>query len=105
MNSNLISEKKDFTPEQLAAIEEMAAHGFTTWEIAEVLGDDRRDTGCMQSAFVNRKSEAYRYYRKGFLKSQLELRQRIFLDAKHGSSPAQTLAAKILDEAEYQMHE
>lgn len=105
MSSNVTTEKTDFTEEQFAAIEELAGHGFTTGEIAEVICADRRDRISILSAFSNKKSAAYLRYRKGFLQSQLKLRQRIFLDAQHGSSPAQTLAAKILSEAEYQMHE
>jgi len=78
------------------AIEEMAHHGFTIPEICEVLELDI-------FWFTNETSKSYKAYRKGFLQSQLELRQRIFIDAKHGSSPAQTLAAKILDAAEFEL--
>ena len=95
-----------FSEEELAAIEEMAAHGFTVCEIAEVIVK-ATETCCNITPVVlshDQESEAYKRYRKGFLQSQLELRQRIFLDAKHGSSPAQMLAKKILDDAEYKMN-
>lgn len=84
---------KDFNYD---AVEEMAYHGFTLEEILEVIEVDPFWFDQIHSQF----SKAYL---KGFLKSQLELRQRIFLDAKHGSSPAQALAIKILDAAAFKM--
>ncbi len=102
-----MNSEKLFSEEELAAIEEMGAHGFIVSEIAEVI--EKIDPCSYKNnsiiALMDPDNDGYKSYRKGFLKSQLELRQRIFIDAKHGSSPAQTLAAKILDEAEYQMHE
>lgn len=96
---------KLFSEQELEAIEEMAAHGFIASEIAEVI---IKPSECCENitglAIQNPESAAYKAYRKGFLKSQLELRQRIFIDAKHGSSPAQALALKILDEADYNLH-
>jgi hypothetical protein len=96
----------EYNDSELDAIEEMAAHGFTPDEISEVV---QRSTECAENitAIVLKHdvdTEAFKRYRKGFLKSQLELRQRIFLDAKHGSSPAQALAKKILDDAEFKLN-
>ncbi len=76
--------------EILATIEELAAHGFTMKEVEEIIGKEIIPSVDGDLAF-----------RKGFLKSELELRQRIFKDAKNGSSPAQMLAKKIMDEAAY----
>lgn len=104
MNCETIKEKKDFTKEQFAAIEEMAANGFSYSEVSTVISVDLTDKCCTMRAFNNKRSQAYAIYLKGFLKSQLELRQRIFIDAKHGSSPAQALAKKILDDAEFKMN-
>lgn len=86
------------------AIEEMAAHGFSIAEINEVL---RTPDSCKRDAIdlEYMESQEYLAYRKGLLKSQLELRQRIFIDAKNGSSPAQALAKKILDDAEFKLNE
>lgn len=70
-------------------IERLAACGFTMNEVAEVLE-------IKPSELANDASR--KAYRKGFLTRQLELRERIFKDAKNGSSPAQTLAKKILDD-------
>lgn len=88
--------------EQLAAAEEMASHGFSVNEIAEVISpDDLMLVVCLSD---DHESAFYKRYRKGYLSSLLELRQRIFKDAKHGSSPAQALAKKILDDAEYKLN-
>jgi len=98
----------ELTEKQLEAVEEMAAHGFSIDEIADVV--------CYDASFCDASNQSTRclfidefitggrvatFYRKGFLQQQLELRKRIFKDAKNGSSPAQMLAKKILDDAEY----
>lgn len=70
-------------------IERLAACGFTVGEVAEVLEVQPEDLA---------NDSSRKAYRKGFLTRQLELRERIFKDAKNGSSPAQTLAKKILDD-------
>jgi hypothetical protein len=90
--------------EQLAAIEEMAGHGFSYSDIGLVIGTDQQNSNEVIDALNNQTHEANRSFMKGFLKSQLELRQRIFIDAKNGSSPAQALAKKILDDAEFKMN-
>lgn len=91
-----------YNEEQIASIEEMAAHGFSLKEIAEVITPDDQYGFCLNT--YDKNGPVYLAYRKGHLKSQLELRQRIFIDAKHGSSPAQMLAKKILDDAEFKMN-
>lgn len=85
---------------QLAMVEEMAGTGFSLQEIAEVI---EADPTAFQEAFEQKDTEVYRRYRKGYLLAQFQLRKRIFKDAGHGSSPAQTLAKKIMDEAAYKM--
>lgn len=94
---------KQYSDEQLTAIEEMAANGFTISEIAEVVVPDDQDAFAIDANI--KEGIIFKSYRKGILKSQLELRQRIFKDAKHGSSPAQALAKKILDDAEYKLNQ
>lgn len=86
--------------EVLETIEEMAANGFSPEEISEVLEIEKEE---FIKIFRNPESHFYKRYRKGFLLASMKLRQRIFLDAGHGSSPAQTLAKKILDDAEYKL--
>jgi hypothetical protein len=87
--------------EFLDTVEEMAANGFSPEEIAEVTESDKEK---FIKSFRDPESILYKRYRKGFLQASLKLRQRIFLDAGHGSSPAQTLAKKILDDAEYKLN-
>ncbi len=84
--------------EELQMIETMGGTGFEISEIAEVL---EIDNDAFQLAFMDKHSNVYLRFRKGFLQASVKLRQRIFLDAGHGSSPAQTLAKKILDECEF----
>ena len=96
--------KNLFDLTELEAIEEMAYHGFDADEIAEVIYKGNACDGNMTvKAIRDFDHDGYKAYRKGYLKSQLELRQRIFKDAQHGSSPAQAMAKKILDEAEFRM--
>jgi len=94
----------NLSEKQVESIEEMAANGFTPEEIGEVLFFFKVDQEALLEEMRTKKGLGYLSYRKGFLKSQLELRQRIFKDAKNGSSPAQMLAKKILDDAEYKMN-
>jgi len=75
--------------ERIETTERLAAAGFTPDEISEVL---ETPLGFMDNAILKKA------YRRGFLTRQLELRERIFKDAKNGSSPAQMMAKKILDD-------
>jgi hypothetical protein len=93
MNSIELSE------EQLQMVEAMGATGFTPDEICEVL-----EVPYLPFMYSFKEGGTlYQRYRKGFLQGQFELRQRIMKDAKHGSSPAQTLMKKIFDDADYQL--
>lgn len=92
------SKKTEWSEEQLAAVEEMGRVGFFADEIAAVLEMNVAD---FLLYYQDHDSEIYKRFRKGYLESQLKLRQRIFKDAGHGSSPAQTLAKKILDDCDY----
>jgi predicted DNA-binding protein YlxM (UPF0122 family) len=96
----LLKTIEELTDEHLLMLEEMGATGFSVNEIAEVL---EIVADVLEESFKDKESIVYKRYRKGYLSSQLKLRQRIFLDASHGSSPAQTLAKKIMDDAEYKL--
>lgn len=100
MSSISINYKLEYTAEDLEVIERMGATGFTIAQIAEVLLVDPQ---MLEHQFQNKKSIVYKMYRKGFLQESLKLRERIFKDAGNGSSPAQTLAKKILDDAAFKM--
>jgi hypothetical protein len=82
------------TPESLEYITRMAAAAFTPHEIAIVL---QVDGAVFCAAADDCDHEVAKAYNRGFLTRQLELRERIFQDAKNGSSPAQTIAARIME--------
>jgi hypothetical protein len=83
--------------EQLSEIESMASYFFSGEEIAIVLDVDVDD---LTDALSDDETDAYRAYQKGRLKSKLELRKSILTLAKQGSGPAQSLALRMLDDAE-----
>ena len=91
---------EDLKDDHFQMIEEMASTGFPPGDVAEVL---EIDAEIFNEAFNNKNSDVYKRYRKGYLSSELKLRQRIFKDAANGSSPAQTLAKKILDDLSYKL--
>jgi DNA-binding transcriptional MerR regulator len=78
----------------LQYITRMAAAAFTPAEIAEVLEAPEIE---FNQEIEENDSPIRKAYRSGFLTRQLELRERIFQDAKNGSSPAQTIANKLMD--------
>lgn len=90
----------ELTEEHFLMIETMAGTGFLPREIAEVLEVNNSD---FMTEYLDNSSVVYMRYRKGKLLSEVKLRQRIFKDAGFGSSPAQTLAKKIMDDCDYQL--
>ena len=85
------------TPEQLQEIENLGGYFFTYDEVAIVLG---LDADQLEQQLTASGSQAYQAYQRGKLRSKLELRKTILTQAKQGSGPAQTMAARILDELE-----
>ncbi len=84
-----------WSEEQLISIERMAAAAFSLEDIADVLEVDAESL----YPLMDEKTDPFRIaFRKGFLTRQLEVRERIFKDAKNGSSPAQTLANRMLED-------
>lgn len=83
------------TPEILTNVERMAAAAFSAEEIAEVMELPEEE---LKSAILMPGSVWRKAYNTGYLRRQLELRERIFKDAKNGSSPAQTIAHKLLED-------
>lgn len=97
MRSITIEELKD---NDYKMIEELASCGFPPEEVADVIEVDQ---DVLVKAFNDKTSRLYKAYRKGILLSEYTLRQRIFKDANNGSSPAQSLAKKILDDCFYKI--
>lgn len=73
------------TEEQQKEIEELAGYFFTEDEVSEISGVEKSERGFKKA------------FRKGNLLAEAELRKSIMELAKAGSSPAQTLAWKMLD--------
>lgn len=71
--------------EQLEEVRELAGCFFSEEEIKEIMELDRT---C---------PEFKKACRTGYLKSEAELRKSIFQLANNGSSPAQTLAIKMIE--------
>jgi len=69
----------------VAEVEEFASYFFSQEEVSLITGIQANEKG-----FKNA-------YRKGKLKSEAELRKAIIQTAKDGSSPAQTMAYKMLE--------
>ena len=85
------------TSDQLAEVENLASFFFSPDEIAIVVDLDMAD---LEDELLDDTSEVYRAYKRGLLKSKLELRKSILTLAKQGSGPAQTLALRVLDDLE-----
>jgi hypothetical protein len=83
--------------DQLAELESLASYLFSPDEIAIVLDVDADQ---LEDELLDETSTIYRAYQRGKLKSKLELRKSILTLAKQGSSPAQTLAMRILEDLE-----
>jgi hypothetical protein len=84
-----------WSEEVLTSVERMAAAAFSIEDIADVI---EVDAATLYPLLEVKDNPFRKAFRKGFLARQLEVRERIFKDAKHGSTPAQTLANKMLDD-------
>ena len=87
--------EKMLNKEQLEQLEELGA-AFTSIEDAAVI---------LQVNYVNlgtriacKESEEHQHYHRGRLKSEFETRQSIVNQAKQGSSPAQVLAMRLIND-------
>lgn len=82
------------TEDQLKELEDLAAVWFTIEEIATILQVDKLDLST--HIFRTPASEASKAFNRGRLRSEAETRAAVFKAAADGSSPAQTLALKII---------
>ena len=78
----------EFTPEQLEEIESMACLFISTDDIAINLGVDPDEFTELISTKIG---EGYKAYFKGWMKTEVDLRQSILQSALNGSSPAQQM--------------
>lgn len=98
MNSTTIGLPEPLSEETLNNIERMAGAAFTHTEIAAVL---EVSPEWIKEQLLNPTHPITKRVHKALLMRKLELRERIFKDAKNGSSPAQTIAIKIMDHAHH----
>lgn len=81
--------------EQLEQLEELGAAFTTVEDAAVILQVDVVELGMR----IGTKTTAeHQYYHRGRLKSEFETRQSIVSQAKQGSSPAQVLAMRLINE-------
>ncbi|MGB0521415.1 MAG: hypothetical protein ACPGJS_00575 [Flammeovirgaceae bacterium] len=82
--------------EQYKELEQFAGVFFSIQEIATVM---ELDGEALKHAYEDPSSDIHQTIQRGRLKQEAELRKIIFNLAKGGSSPAQNLALKIIQEA------
>ncbi len=80
----------------LSDMETYASLMFTKGEIALIMEVDPRD---LSELIDDPQSPAGKAFQRGRLKREAELRKGIFDLAQNGSSPAQTLALKLVENA------
>ena len=81
------------TVEQLEQTEQLASLLLAPGEIAIVLAVD---TDEFLDELLYESSDTYKAYQRGKLRTKAELHKTILTQAKQGSGPAQTMAARIL---------
>ena len=80
----------------LSDLESYSALMFTRGEIAVIMEVDQNE---LSDLLMDKQSPAYKAFQRGRLKREAELRKGIFDLASNGSSPAQTLALKLIENA------
>lgn len=90
----------EWNDEYKEQITRMAAAAFTPKQIAFAL-DIPRDAFLLWMQDENHPASGAFY--KGYYSAQLAIRENMFLLARSGSSPAQTLAVKLFDETRKQI--
>ena len=88
----LIDQNESF----LSDLESHSALMFTRHEIAVIMEVDPVE---LSDLLLDKQSPAYKAFQRGRLKREAELRKGIFDLAQNGSSPAQTMAIKLIENA------
>jgi hypothetical protein len=89
-------------PTQLAELEQHAENMIKPSDIAIIL---RLDPQQFKLALRNPESEVHQAYQRGFLRTKSFINKSIITLAKHGSSPAQTMAQKLVQDVENESFE
>ena len=79
----------------LEQVKVLGSLNYTPKEIAVIMELDYDD---VSQAMEDKNSEFYRHYMGGFYETDIKVRKSIFKLAEAGSSPAQTLAIKIIEQ-------
>ena len=96
MNSLILVPLIDQSESFLAEVESYAALMFTREEIAVIL---EVDTSELVALLQDQQTPASKAFQRGRLKREAEVRKGIFDLAQNGSSPAQTFAMKLIENA------
>jgi len=88
----LIDQNESF----LSDLESYSALMFARNEIAVIM---EVDPDALSDLLTDKQSPAYKAFQRGRLKREAELRKGIFDLAQNGSSPAQTMAIKLIENA------
>jgi hypothetical protein len=86
----------EITPNLLSEIEHYAALMFSRSEIAIIL---ELDPGDFDKLLHNKDGDPFKSFQKGRLKKEAMIRKSIFELAENGSSPAQSFAIKLIENA------
>ena len=95
--SNPIS-NMTLTKEQLEEIQHWAEVFYQPDQVAIIMFLNKAE---FLQEYANKESEVCLAFKRGYLKSEGEIRKSIFEQAKAGSGPAQTLAWKLIQESKY----
>lgn len=78
---------------KLEELEQLASLQFTIDEIATAL---ELNSTYLKKSILSKQSQAYKYYERGRLKAEAEIRTAIFKMAKQGSTPAQKQMIELI---------
>ena len=86
--------------DQLKNVEMMASLFFSPETIADNLELDPDDTDMFLAGIEMKTSDAYRFFSRGRLRSEVEIRTAIKMAALNGSSPAQGLMINFFKDSQ-----
>lgn len=92
----------ELTAEHKAYIEKLAGLFYVPRQIAVIMDIPVAD---FMADIAIETTDIYRAYWKGFYEAEVKFREEVSRLAHLGSSPAQTLLAKMIEESKMQRHE
>jgi hypothetical protein len=84
----------DLTEDELKMAEDCGSAQMTLPELELIFNQFSEDE--LSLAMANKETPFYQAFHRGRLLAEMEVRQAIFLQAKNGSSPAQSLAMQLI---------